>query len=143
MPESLRDVDEITFDRVWRVMQEIGNAERHFNGLQQTYRALASTWLLATFGAAGYILERLGNSTTSSPALLAVLGIAAGIGIVLLWNLDLLVYHRLPDSFFVEGLRLEQRYSWLPPVRENMMAVHGNKGILPKVVWFYALSSSL
>jgi hypothetical protein len=143
MPESLESVDHVTFHRVWQVICEIGKAERHFNSLQRTYRALASTWLLAAFGAAGFVLEKLGNSSIPRPSLLAAIGLAAGTGIILLWTLDLLVYHRLLDCNFAEGLRLEEQYPWLPQVRQRMMAVHKNEGVLPRVVWFYAVTSSI
>jgi len=36
-------------------------------------------------------------------------------------TLDLLVYHRLLDACFIEGLFLEDRYPLLPPLRHNMM----------------------
>jgi hypothetical protein len=83
VPDPIQDADPVVFDRVWRIVSEIGNAERHFNGLQQTYRALASTWLLASFGAAGFVVEKLGGSTSVPiTAILAAIGIGGGLGIV-------------------------------------------------------------
>ena len=144
MAKSIEDIDPVVFDRVWRIVTEIGSAERQFNSLQQTYRALASTWLLATFGAAGFVIEKLAGSAAGSVAgIVAAIGFCGGFGITLLWNLDLLVYHRLLDSFFSEGVRLERTYEWLPPFRLNMLAVHRNQGVLPKVVWFYAGSAGV
>ena len=150
MGEPIREVDPVVFDRVWRLVCEIGVYERHFNTLQQTYRALTSTWLLASIGAAGFILEKLRDSTPQnslSPAFILIalsgIGVAGGVGILLLWNLDLLVYQRLLDANFVEGIKLENEFPWLPPVRSNMMRVHKNRGIMPKVVWFYSASSSV
>lgn len=45
-PNSSKDL----FDCVWKIVQECGEEERHFNQLQSVYRGIASSWLLATFG---------------------------------------------------------------------------------------------
>jgi hypothetical protein len=43
-------------------------------------------------------------------------------------RLGLLVYHRLLDACFIEGLFLEERYPWLPPLRHNIKIVaHGQQ----------------
>ena len=49
---SVQDLDR---DEVWRMLLELGVQERHFNELESRYRTLASTWLLATFAALGFI----------------------------------------------------------------------------------------
>ena len=52
------------YDRVWKFVVEAGLQERHFNQLQTEYRKLASTWLLAAFGAIGLLLT---NSSFALP----------------------------------------------------------------------------
>ena len=134
----IESVEKETFDRVWKLVHEIGTQERHFNTLQATYRGMASAWLLASFSAIGFVMS---TSMILDPAqkLLLVSGIAlAGcIGIGLLWVIDLLVYHRLLDSYFIEGLILEDQYPWLPPIRHNMMRTQMGEGVLFRVVGFY------
>jgi hypothetical protein len=111
---------------------------QHFNGLESTYRALASTWLLAAFGGVGYVLS---NNVGGHAALLsAAIGAAAALGIVLLWILDLQVYHSLLVGAFSEQLRLEREHSWLPQSAHQMQRAHRGEGVLPKVVWFYVAS---
>ena len=39
--------------------------------------------------------------------------------------------------------RLDRTYQWLPPFRLNMLAVHRNRGVLPKMVWLYAGSAGV
>ena len=135
---TIESVEKETFERVWKLVDEISTAERHFNTLQATYRGMASGWLLASFSAMGFVMS---TSMILDPAnrLLLVAGIAlAGcIGIGLLWVIDLLVYHRLLDSYFIEGLILEDRYPWLPPFRHNMMRTQTGEGVLFRVVGFY------
>lgn len=122
----------------WSALGEIGAYERHFNELQSKYRALASTWLLATFGAVGFVLSQ---DSLQLPfdrlAGASALALAGAIGIALLWNLDLMVYHRLLDAVFVAALEVEARNTAIPPIRTNMVRAAEYKGVLPRVVWFY------
>ena len=58
MQRNIDTVEKDTFDRVWRIVEEIGREERHFNDLQSRYRNMASVWLLATFSAVGFVISR-------------------------------------------------------------------------------------
>lgn len=111
--------------------------ERHFNDLQTSYRNMASGWLLATFAAIGFVISQNIRVAVDPEFLIAVIAIAGWMGITLLWILDLLVYHRLLDSCFVEGLILEERYPWVPPFRHNMMNTQKGLGVLFRTVGFY------
>jgi hypothetical protein len=128
----------MTPDQLWPALTEVGAYERHFNDIQSKYRALASTWLLATFGGVGFVLSQ---RTLELPFDRLVgagfLGVAGAVGVVLLWVLDLLVYHRLLDAVFVAALKLEADYPQLPRLRTNMVLSLDKEGVLPRVVWFY------
>lgn len=136
MRQPVESLEDKTFERVWRIVEHIGVLECHFNNLQAKYRTMASGWLLATFSAIGFVIV---NHIENGFELLIVAGIAAAgcIGIVLLWVVDLLVYHRLLDSCFIEGLILEELYPWLPPFRNNMMKTQKGEGVLFRIVGFY------
>jgi hypothetical protein len=135
--ETIDSVDRELFDRVCKVIGEIGVQERHFNGIESEYRKMASTWLLATFGAMGFSLTQNFQIAIDREVLLAGVAVAGCVGILLLWTIDLLVYHRLLDSCFAEGHKLELRYRWLPPVRVDMMDTQDREGVLTRVVLFY------
>src|SRR5262249_21477532 len=123
-PAGLSTVDATLFDRVWQVVQECGEEERHFNQLQSVYRGIASTWLLATFAGVGYILY--GHETPAPGPDVIVPGLiclSGAVGIALIWLLDMHVYHRLLVSIFDEGRKLEQSYPWLPRFRTRMSGV--------------------
>jgi hypothetical protein len=137
MPQTLDMVDKDTFDRVWKIAQEIGIQERHFNELQSGYRNLASTWLLATFAGMGFAISNTFHVDVVPEVFVAALAVAGALGITLLWILDLLVYHRLLDACFIEGLILEEQYPWLPPFRGNMMKTQAGQGVLFRTVGFY------
>ena len=142
--EDIRAIDVVEYERIWGFVLEIGTAERHFNSLQQTYRALASTWLLGSCAGAGFVFKEWHDpSSIERTVLLGSIGLLGGIGIVLLWVVDLLVYHRLLDAYFVEGLHLEEMYPWLPQVRSNMMRIHDGNGILSRIILFYVCSSGV
>ena len=99
---------------------------------------MASAWLFATFTAIGFVISTTINIGIGIELLVAGIAIAGCIGILLLWVIDLLVYHRLLDSCFIEGLILEDRYPWLPPFRHNMMRTQKGEGVLFRVVSFYS-----
>jgi hypothetical protein len=141
----LADIDrDTTFERAWACFTEFGVSERHFNELESRYRALASTWVLATFVGIGFILTR-GELQLPFDRLVAAaaVGFAGSAGIVLLWVMDLLVYHQLLGVVFMQGLALEKRYRWLPQMRTMMVASQGNHGVTPRIVWFYIGSSGV
>ncbi len=104
---------------VWKLIQECGEEERHFNTLQSVYRGLASTWLLAMFAGIGFLLNLTSVSLWCKHLLIALSGAATTVGVFLLWLLDY-HYHRLLLAYFDEGRRLEGEFSWLPQVRRTM-----------------------
>lgn len=143
--DDLALVPEDVFEKAWKIVLECGEQERHFNQLQSTYRSLCSTWLLGVFAGIGFILsaERLPGVESFRALMVCGIALAGTVGIILLWTLDLLVYHKLLDAFFSEALKVERAFLFLPPFRSNMLRAHQNKGVLPKVVWFYAGSSTV
>jgi hypothetical protein len=136
--QSITLIDSNEFDRVWKIFTEIGVLERHFNELESRYRSLASSWLLATFVGIGFVVAQ---PTIELPIerllVVTIIAVAGTIGITLLWNADLMVYHKLLDAAFIEGLNIEHTYTWLPQIRRNMMKLMDERGVLPRVVWFY------
>lgn len=134
---ALRAVPKDEFDRVWSVYSYFQEAEFHLNELQSRYRTLASTWLLATFGGAGFIVSDPSLALPIDSVLLAsVVCVLGAIGITLLWNLDVMVYQGLFRSRFNIGRRMEEDVSWLPPVRRRISATYPS-GATPRVATFY------
>jgi hypothetical protein len=141
-------MDEFDED-VWKMFEQLGETERHFNQMQHQYRALASGWVLAMFAGAQYVLSSWNKLPLPSEALLLAIGLAGAVGITQLWNLDVGVYHQLLDAAFVQGLRLEEKHPWLPRLRTSMLATQvpgpesrGGKGVLHKIVWFYVVGNT-
>lgn len=133
-----KPTNEAEFQYVWAMLQEFGLTERHFNEMESCYRALASTWLLASFAGMGYVAaqQRLGIDVNRW-FVIALIAFAGALGIALLWNLDLLVYHQLLDVNFEEAKHLEDLYPWLPRTRTRMVHVMPGEGVLRRVVLFY------
>jgi hypothetical protein len=115
--ESLRNVDEKLFDRVWSVMLDLTEQERHFNTLQSNYRTLASTWLLATLAGVGILFSDKMRLPVAPEIVGGCLVTAGAIGIALLWMLDLLIYHEMLVHNDEAAKALEAEYVWLPRVR--------------------------
>ncbi len=123
---------------IWTIYNDLAKTEQHFNGLQAQYRVLASTWLLAAFGATGFVLSTSLQGVPAAPVV-AGIGLAASAVICLLWMLDLLVYHRLLDAAFVEALQMERLHPWLPKVRTNMWDSQKGRGVRVRVRLFYLI----
>jgi len=132
-------------ENIWKIAEELGNNERHFNQLQHQYRALASAWILAMFAGVQYVLSNWNTLPLASEVILSLVGLAGAVGITQLWNLDIRVYHQLLEAYFVEGLKLEESYPWLPQVRKNMLVTQQkrSKGVLGRVIWFYLVGNSV
>ncbi len=120
---------------IWKMVQECGEQERHFNTLQGAYRGLASSWLLAMFAGIGFILEKSGIEPKH--VLVAISGACVACGIGLLWMLDIMVYHRLLLAAFVAGEELEKAYPWLPQVRKHMRGGGKHDAARRCSTWFY------
>ena len=100
---------------IWDMDKELMAAERHFNSMQNVCRTMASSWLLAAFGGIGFVLAQ---STWGDRHLAGgCIAIAAAVGLVLLWILDVRVWHRLLLRNYYEGRVFEKEYPWLPQVR--------------------------
>jgi hypothetical protein len=139
MPESTKSNSP---DKTWEIYAEIGAAERHFNQLEHQYRVLASTWLLGTFVAFGYVLIHLPLRpddwvTHHRDLVIAGIALSGALGIRLIWILDIRVYHQLLESCFLEGLKLERDNDWLPRIRHNMVRTQRTGSVTPNIVWFY------
>jgi hypothetical protein len=140
--QHLNDVNKDLFEKVMRLTEQISSQENHFNDLESNYRKLTSTWLLASLGACGYVLTA--HLDVDKWAIIAAIGASASLGIGVLWILDLDVYHRLLNCYFMQGLWLESQYSdWLYPVRIEMILSQETKDVSAKVRYYYIISVSL
>lgn len=116
---DLATVDKELFNRVWDLVKELDDREKHFNDLQSRYRTLASTWLLAAFAGCGFVFSKALTAPVSSHLIAIFIALAGACGIMLLWVLDVVVYHDLLIAGYVAGRRLEETFEWLPPVRRT------------------------
>lgn len=146
MPQVEQDpvqVEETPRDLAMRAYAELGAYERDLGATQSRYRTVALAWLAGTALGALQILTSPGLALDLHPLLLlTAVGAVGALGLILMWNLDLMVSNRLLDAVLIEGLRLEQRHDHLPAVRTNMMALYGGRGVLERVWAFYAVSVS-
>jgi len=123
---------------VWKAYCELGLIERHHGGIQSSYRTLASTWMLAAFAGIGFVISQDMTVDIAGELLVAAIALACGVGLYLLWVLDLLVTQRLLDAAYIEARRLESSHHWLPQPRNNMRSLLRGKG-LAYAVRFYVV----
>jgi len=134
---KLKAVDDKEFNRVWQIMKEMYESERHFNQLETSYRILASQWLLAAFAGIGFVMTS--DPNLSFDKLWLVVGICyiSGIGIWQLWRMDMLIYHRLLSACFSAGIDLEKEFDFLPKVKNRMLHSVPQKDVTHVLFYFY------
>lgn len=132
---------DLSFDQLMEIYNHIGEEERHFNGLELEYRKLASHWLLVTLGAIGFVLSKKEVVPINIWALVIGICIAASVGILVIWFLDMKVYHELLHAAFREGVRLEREFpQFLPQIRNNMVRSQLGGDIIRRVMLYYFFS---
>lgn len=104
---------------------QVAVALQHSNRIQLTYKAITSTWLLATFIGIGYSLSSIEVNLPLHPMLIVtILSVASFFVITLIWYLDLIVQEKNIASAVYAGLKLEKEYSWLPKAYHNVVGMH-------------------
>ncbi|NTS42935.1 hypothetical protein HRG84_18755 [Flavisolibacter sp. BT320] len=133
--------ENLSFDQIMAIYNHIGEEERHFNSLEMEYRKLASQWLLVSLGAIGFILSKQELVPINVWVLVTGICMAATVGILVLWLLDLKVYHELLHGAFKEGVLLENEFPHLlPQIRNNMAKSQTGGDIITKVILYYFFS---
>ncbi len=124
---------------------EIKAYEHHFNNLQTEIRKMTSGWLLAALGAVAYLAtSRVENPLFDRLLLIPLVCLMGNIGILILWILDQLVYHRLLNAVFLLGLRMEYLHCGaLPPIRTLMMLFSQKLGMARYLRHFYLVPVSV
>jgi hypothetical protein len=107
------------FERYWKLSE----MEERYNSSSAGIRGLASAWLLASLGAIGWLLSSYNHETWPLPLgfLIIVVTTLGCIGMITLWVMDQLVFHRLLTSVFIVGLKIEKDDKEIPPIRSMMM----------------------
>lgn len=115
--------------------------EEHFNSLQANIRNIASGWLLAALGAIAYLLQADagGKCLVPQELLISVVAVMGIVGICVLWIQDQLVYHRLLNSVFLLGLKMEYDDHSIPPVRTMMMIFSEKAGMAGLLRLYYLI----
>ncbi len=125
-------------------LAHIAEQEKHFNELETEYRKLASTWLLAAMGGCGYVLTADKIPLDVTWLLVSAIGYMSSVGIFVLYVMDLNVYHKMAESYFVEGLYLELKHSdWIRPIRMRMLKALRSNSVTKRVSFYYFTSIAL
>lgn len=122
---------------------KLSESERHFNELQAGIRNRASTWLLAAFTAIAVLIKTGGETGTvwlvPSSILIGLVCLMGTIGLLVLWINDQMVYHRLLNSVFLVGLKMEHDDPSLPPVKAMMMHSAEGTGMYKWLSYYYLI----
>lgn len=129
---SPTEVDSNTLNR-------LAENERHFHTIQAGIRGLTSTWTLAAFASIAILLKQEKDVTWLFPpfALVILICLMANIGLSVLWIIDQVVYQRLFNTNYIAGLRLEQQFSFIPPVRAIQALTTRGRSIASWIKFFY------
>lgn len=125
----------------YEVYWKLAESEQHFNELQAGIRNRASTWLLAAFTAIALLIKTGAGTTWLVPSslLIGLVCLMGSIGLLVLWINDQMVYHRLLNSVFLVGLKMEYDNPGLPPVKALMMHSAEGKGMHRWLSYYYLI----
>ncbi|MBN4066784.1 hypothetical protein JYU14_01725 [Simkania negevensis] len=126
---------------LYKIYADLNKNEHYFDDRQFRYRTIASSWLIATLIAVGYILSRYEEGLPLSPLITAAVVCVFGvIGITVIWALDILLYHTLLSAIAVEEVSMEQKYPWLPQSRSRMSNWLKSTPVTSITFFFYSVS---
>lgn len=95
---------------------------KHYDGIQNTYRSLSSTLLLAAFVGIGFLFSSQGNASPIQTLLAVIFICLIVIGALTVFCLlDLVFQERLLIANLYEALKLEKQHQWLPQVHHYML----------------------
>lgn len=119
--------------------------EERYNSSSDGVRGLASAWLLGSLGAIGWLFSSYNHETWPLPLgfLLVVVTTLGCLGMITLWVMDQLVFHRLLTSVFLVGLKVEKDDGEIPPIRSMMMKTQEGLGTHRWERFFYLTPISI
>lgn len=122
-------------EKYWKLSE----MEERFNSSAGSIRTLASTWILASLGSIGWLFNSFKIDSWPMPLglLVVMVSLLATIGISTLWVMDQLVFHRLLNSIFLVGLKMEKDDPELPPIRSMMIKTQEGTGTSKWELLFY------
>jgi hypothetical protein len=140
MENELENISDPYFQRVWSIMKETYESERHFNNLETQYRILASQWLLGAFAAIGFVFISDLHLPFDKLWLVVAICVISGVGIFQLWRMDIVIYQRLLGAVFNIGLELEEKFKFLPKIKNRMKDSVPNKNVTDVLFYYYYIT---
>jgi len=129
---------------IYGVYSRLLSGGRYHGTFQTSYRIIASSWLLATFVAIGFLLSKdniLPFTHIIAVPIICCLGI---LGLFLIWYEDTFVQEILLDKNVVEALELEKKNQWLPQVHHTFLNLYKTTNArFVKVLFFIGCKSIL
>jgi len=123
---------------------KLNQFERHFDSITTKFKKMLLTWIFATFAAIGFLLS---TETTKLPfnhmagvLIVCFLGL---VGNLIIWHLDMNVYHKFWAAIYIEEIVMEKRYHFLIPSRNTAMLVDDSRGRIFSQGLFYIVANIL
>ncbi|NGX36297.1 MAG: hypothetical protein K1000chlam1_01138 [Candidatus Anoxychlamydiales bacterium] len=99
--------------------------EDHYNNIQNKYKGLSITWVIATFVSIGYLLSGYEKALNIDSLLIILfLTILASQGIFLIWFIDAGVYHKLISSIWLEIYKIEENHPEIGKSHHLVLELH-------------------
>jgi hypothetical protein len=129
---------------IYGTYSKILHGGRLYGGYQTGYRIMASSWLLATFAAIGFLLSNDNILPFEHILAVPIISFFGIVGLYLIWHEDTFVQEILLDVNVVEGLELEKKHPWLPQVHHNFLNLYKTTNArFVKVLFFIGCKSIL
>lgn len=103
----------------------VNQFEVHLDAITHRYKAIALLWLLATFVGVGFLFSSKYRGLQIDHLLMSsALCLFGIIGVTSLWYVDISTFQKFWAGFFVEGIKMENRYKFLLKIGATSLALN-------------------
>lgn len=112
---------------IYGLYSQLSILANFYSRIQNSYKSVASTWLVSTLIGVGYLFSQRESNLPISPYLILIFVFFVSMwGITLIWFLDIYVYQTDFYKVVIEEVKLEKKHKWLSSVNDNISKIQSN-----------------
>lgn len=113
-------IDEKTL--AYGMYSQLNTLSNFYSRIQNSYKAVAATWLVASLVGIGYIFSQQVENLPLHPIIACVLiSLFSILGVTLLWFLDIYIYQTYFFGTVVAASEIEKKNPWLADINCNIL----------------------
>lgn len=118
--------------------------EHHIDVISTRYKYMALSWIFGIYAAIGFMMstevENLPFDPIFSVIMLCVIGV---VGLSIIWHLDVNIYTKFWAVAFIEEIRMERKFKFLPRSRNLEFLIDDDRERIVSQGFLYMMSNCL